>query len=335
MGNPTLIIAEAGVNHNGDLGLAKELVDVAAEAGADLVKFQTFNTRSLVTSSAAKAQYQLHYDESEQCQSSMLQTLELTAEMHKQLILHCEKRGIGFFSTAFDIQSLDYLAALDAERFKIPSGEITNLPYLRHASTFGKPIILSTGMATLGEIETAIDVLTRGGVKLDDITVLHCTTEYPAPMCDVNLLAMISIRDAFQVAVGYSDHTLGIEVPIAAVGLGATVIEKHLTLNRRLRGPDHTASLEPLEFASMVNAIRNIETALGDGIKRPVKSEIENKLVIRKSLVAGRFIKAGELFTADNLSVKRPGNGISPMLWDQIIGRVARRDFDEDELIEF
>lgn len=335
MSKRTLIIAEAGVNHNGDLNLAKQLVDAAADAGADLVKFQTFRTESLVTTSATKAQYQLRYDESERSQFSMLQKLELTAEMHEQLLSHCAKREIGFFSTAFDIQSLDFLFGVGADRFKIPSGEITNLPYLRHIATYGKPIILSTGMATLEEIEAALDILTRGSIGIDDITVLHCTTDYPAPMSDVNLLAMISIRDAFHVDVGYSDHTEGFEIPVAAVALGATTIEKHLTLDRQLSGPDHAASLEPSEFASMVKCIRNIELAMGDGRKRPAESEIKNKSVIRKSVVAAKFIKAGELFTPDNLSVKRPGNGISPMLWDQVIGRVASRDFLVDELIEF
>lgn len=335
MSKRTLIIAEAGVNHNGDLNLAKQLVDAAADAGADLVKFQTFSTQRLVTTSATKAQYQLRYDESERSQSSMLQKLELTTEMHEQLLSHCKKREIGFFSTAFDIQSLDFLFGLGADRFKIPSGEITNLPYLRHIATYGKPIILSTGMATLGEIEAALGILTRGSIRIDDITVLHCTTDYPAPMSDVNLLAMISIRDAFHVDVGYSDHTEGFEIPVAAVALGATTIEKHLTLDRQLSGPDHAASLEPSEFASMVKCIRNIELAMGDGRKRPAESEIKNQSVTRKSVVAAKFIKAGELFTPDNLSVKRPGNGISPMLWDHVIGRVASRDFLVDELIEF
>ena len=335
MSKRTLIIAEAGVNHNGDLNLAKQLVDAAADAGADLVKFQTFSTQRLVTTSATKAQYQLRYDESERSQFSMLQKLELTAEMHEQLLSHCKKREIGFFSTAFDIQSLDFLFGLGADRFKIPSGEITNLPYLRHIATYGKPIILSTGMATLGEIEAALGILTRGSINIGDITVLHCTTDYPASMSDVNLLAMISIRDAFHVNVGYSDHTVGFEIPVAAVALGATIIEKHLTLDRQLSGPDHAASLEPSEFASMVKYIRNIELAMGDGIKRPAESEVKNKPVIRKSLVAAKSIKAGDLFTPDNLSVKRPGNGISPMLWDRVIGRVAHRDFLIDELIEF
>jgi len=328
-----LIIAEAGVNHNGDLALAKQLVDAAVEAGADLVKFQTFNAERLATQAAPKADYQNRTTDQSESQFSMLRQLELTAEMHEALIAHCQNRKIGFLSTGFDIQSLDYLASLGLDCFKIPSGEITNLPYLRHVGAFGKSVILSTGMATLGEIEAALDVLENAGAPRSRITVLHCNTEYPAPMQDVNLRAMCSIRDAFGVEVGYSDHTPGIEVPIATVALGATVIEKHLTLDRNLPGPDHKASLEPDEFAAMVSAIRNIEQAMGDGIKRPSPSESKNKPIARKSLVATRAIRAGEIFTQDNVTAKRPGTGVSPMRWDEVIGRTALRDFLADELI--
>jgi N,N'-diacetyllegionaminate synthase len=328
-----LIIAEAGVNHNGDMVLAKRLIDAAADAGADLVKFQTFNAEQLATHAAPKAEYQTQTTDEAQSQFAMLRQLELSAEMHEILIAHCRSRNIGFFSTGFDIESLNYLATLGAERFKIPSGEITNLPYLRHVGAFCKPVILSTGMATLGEIEAALEVLVTGGTPRKQVTVLHCNTEYPTPMQDVNLRAMCSIRDAFGVAVGYSDHTQGIEVPIAAVALGATVIEKHLTLDRNLPGPDHKASLEPDEFTAMVRAIRNIEQAMGDGIKRPSPSEAKNKPIARKSLVATKPILTGEQFTPENVTAKRPGTGISPMRWDEVMGRVAARDFAVDELI--
>jgi len=332
--NPhTLIIAEAGVNHNGDIELAKRLIDVAADAGGDLVKFQTFSAERLATQSAPKADYQNQTTDQAESQFEMLKQFELSAKMHEVLIAYCQQRNIGFFSTGFDIQSLDYLASLGAERFKIPSGEISNLPYLRHVGGFGKPVILSTGMATLGEVEGALEVLEAAGTPRTQITVLHCNTEYPTPMQDVNLRAMCGIRDAFGVAVGYSDHTAGIEVPIAAVALGATVIEKHLTLDRNLPGPDHKASLEPDEFVAMVRAIRNIEQAMGDGIKRPSPSETKNKPIARKSLVAAIPIHAGEQFTAENVIAKRPGTGISPMRWDEVIGRAAARDFAVDELI--
>lgn len=329
----TLVIAEAGVNHNGDMELAKRLIDVAADAGADLVKFQTFSTERLSTRSAPKAEYQNHTTDQGKSQFAMLKQLELTREMHEVLIAHCQQRDIGFFSTGFDIPSLDYLASLGARRFKIPSGEITNLPYLRHVGGFGKPVILSTGMATLGEIEAALRALEEADTPRTRITVLHCNTEYPTPMVDVNLRAMCSIRDALGVAVGYSDHTSGFEVPIAAVALGATVIEKHLTLDRNLPGPDHKSSLEPDEFVAMVRAIRNIEQAIGNGIKSPSPSEIKNKSIARKSLIAATPIRAGEQFTPENVTTKRPGTGISPMRWDEVIGRVAVRDFAADEMI--
>lgn len=329
-----LIIAEAGVNHNGALDLAKQLIDAAAAAGADLVKFQTFSAERLATQSAPKAEYQTRTTGKAQSQFEMLKQLELTPSMHEALVAHCQTKNIGFFSTGFDIQSNDYLASLGAQCFKIPSGEITNLPYLRYLGGFGKPVILSTGMATLGEIEAALEVLEAAGAQRANITVLHCNTEYPTPMQDVNLRAMLAIRQAFGVEIGYSDHTLGIEVPIAAVALGASVIEKHLTLDRNLPGPDHKASVEPDEFAAMVRAIRNIELAMGDGIKRPSPSEAKNKSIARKSLVAAKLIRAGERFTAENLAVKRPGTGISPMRWSEVLGRVAGRDFVMDELIE-
>ena len=330
----TLIIAEAGVNHNGDVELAKQLIDAAAHGGADLVKFQTFDAEQLATQTAPKAEYQQRTTGESQSQFAMLHQLELDSEAHEALIAHCSSRNIGFFSTGFDIESLNYLVSLGAERFKIPSGEITNLPYLRCVGGFGKPVILSTGMASLGEIEAALQVLEIAGTPRTQVTVLHCNTEYPTPMSDVNLRAMCSIREAFGVAVGYSDHTLGIEVPVAAVALGAAVIEKHLTLDRNLSGPDHKSSLEPEEFAAMVCAIRNIEQAMGDGIKRPSLTESKNKSIARKSLVAAKPIFAGEQFTDENVTAKRPGTGISPMSWDEVIGRIAIRDFVVDEAIE-
>lgn len=334
MTHHTLIIAEAGVNHNGDLKLARQLIDAAAEAGADLVKFQTFSADRLVTRTASKADYQTRTTDGGETQHAMLRRLELSREMHEELIAHCAGRRIGFFSTGFDIESIDLLVSLGLDRFKIPSGEITNLPYLRHIGRLGKSVILSTGMATMGDIEAAIEVLEAAGTPRSLITVLHCTTEYPTPMAEVNLRAMQSIHTAFGVRVGYSDHTQGIGVAIAAVAMGATVIEKHFTLDRGLPGPDHQASLEPEELKAMISAIRNIEVALGDGIKRLTPGEARNKPIARKSLVASRAIKAGEVFTAENLTAKRPGTGISPMRWDEILGRKATRNFDPDELIE-
>ena len=334
MTNRTLIIAEAGVNHNGDPELAKKLIDAAAAADADLVKFQTFNADRQVTRAAQKATYQTQTTASNESQHEMLRRLELTTEMHKELIAHCAVRDIGFFSTGFDIECVDLLVSLGQNHFKIPSGEITNLPYLRHIGQLGKSVILSTGMATMGEIEAAIDALEQAGTPRTNITVLHCTTEYPTPMAEVNLRAMQSIHAAFGVAVGYSDHTSGIEVAIATVALGASVIEKHFTLDRNLPGPDHKASLEPGELRAMVSAIRNVEIALGDGIKRTSASEGKNKPIARKSLVATQAIKAGEVFSAENITAKRPGTGISPMRWDEVLGRKAPRDFAADELIE-
>jgi N,N'-diacetyllegionaminate synthase len=334
MKKPILIIAEAGVNHNGDLVLAKQLIDVAADAGADLVKFQTFSADRLATREAKKADYQSVTTGSAETQHQMLSRLELSANMHHELIAYCAKRNIGFFSTGFDIESVDFLISLGINHFKIPSGEITNLPYLRHIGQFSKPVIISTGMATMGDIEAAIDVLVQAGTTLSLITVLHCTTEYPTPMSEVNLHAMQSMQVACGVAVGYSDHTAGIEVAIAAVALGATVIEKHFTLDKNLPGPDHKASLEPDELKAMVSAIRNIEIALGDGIKRLTPSEVRNKPVARKSLVASKAIKAGEVLSVENITTKRPGTGISPMNWDAVIGRKSVRDFAAGELIE-
>jgi len=330
----TLIIAEAGVNHNGDMHLAKQLIEAAAEAGADVVKFQTFKADKLATTKAGKASYQQQTTDNAENQQQMLQRLELASDQHQQLISSCDNSGIEFLSTAFDDPSIDLLNSLNLKRLKIPSGEITNLPYLRRIGELGKPLILSTGMANLGEIEAAISVLETAGTNRAQITVLHCTTEYPAPMAEVNLRAMQTIGQAFGVAVGYSDHTAGIEVPIAAVALGATVIEKHITLDQNLPGPDHKASLEPKEFAAMVRAIRNIEQALGNGIKRATASEAANLPIVRKSLVASRAISIGELFSVANITAKRPGTGISPMRWDELIGHPSPCDFAPDELIE-
>ena len=330
----TLIIAEAGVNHNGDLSLARQLIEIAAESGADLVKFQTFSANSLVTSAAKKAEYQLKNAETDESQYAMLRRLELTYSMHEELITYCKECNIGFFSTGFDIASIDLLMSLGLDRVKIPSGEITNLPYLRHIGAYKKSVILSTGMSTIDDIKAALNVLMIAGTERNQITVLHCNTEYPTPMIDVNLRAMLTLRDTFGVAVGYSDHTLGIEVPIAAVALGATVIEKHFTLSRSLVGPDHKASLEPQELKAMVQSIRNIEKALGDGFKRPSASEMKNQSICRKSLVAARHINVGDTFSEENIAVKRPGTGLSPMRLDEIIGCKASRAFKFDELIE-
>lgn len=334
MKNRTLIIAEAGVNHNGDLALAKQLIERAAEAGADLVKFQTFKADRQVTRTAEKAVYQTQTTSAEESQHEMLRRLELNAEMHNELIAHCAEHNIGFFSTGFDIESVDLLVGLGQDVFKIPSGELTNLPYLRHIGSLGKTVILSTGMATLGEVESTIEALEQAGTPRANISVLHCTTEYPTPMDEVNLRAMQSMQTAFGVKVGYSDHTPGIEVSVAAVAMGACVIEKHFTLDRTLPGPDHLASLEPEELTALVSAIRNIELALGDGIKGLTPSEARNAPVMRKSLLASEAIRAGDAFSAHNMTAKRPGTGISPMRWDDVVGRTASRDFAEDELIE-
>ncbi len=325
------IIAEAGVNHNGDYETALKLVDKAIECGVDCIKFQTFKAHNLVSASAPKAEYQKRTTDADESQYEMIKKLELSYVQFKALKAYCEEKGVMFLSTAFDLESISFLDALDILILKIPSGEITNLPYLIAVAKTGRDVILSTGMADISEIGAAISVLKKNGCG--EITVLHCTTEYPTPFCDVNLKAMQTIRDTFSVKIGYSDHTKGIEVPIAAVAMGATVIEKHFTLDRNMLGPDHKASLEPDELKAMVDAIRNIEVALGDGVKQPAASEIKNMAVARKSIVARKIIKAGQVFTEDNLAVKRPGNGITPMKWFDVIGQVAKRDFEEDELI--
>ena len=333
MTQKTLIIAEAGVNHNGDLELARRLIDVAADAGADLVKFQTFRAESLATRTADRAAYQALNTGLEETQYEMLKRLELSPGAHLELVKHCAMRQIGFFSTAFDLDSLDFLVSLGQKLFKVPSGEITNYPYLRRVGRLRGSVILSTGMATLSEIEAAIDVLEHEGTSRSDITVLHCTTSYPTLMADVNLRAMQSIKCAFGVQVGYSDHTVGVEVAVVAVALGATIIEKHFTLDRSLPGPDHKASLEPAELELLVRSIRNIEQALGDGLKRPTGGEMANRLVARQVIVASRAIAPGEMFTENNLTTKRAGNGISPMRWNEVVGRTAVRPFSVDELI--
>lgn len=329
-----IIIAEAGVNHNGDIEMAKRLVDAAAVAGADFVKFQTFSAERLVTREAAKADYQKRNDGESDSQFEMLKRLELSEDMHHELLAYCKEKGIAFLSTGFDIDSVDFLDTIGIPMFKIPSGEITSLPYLRHIGALGKPVIMSTGMATMDEIGAALEVLETAGTPRDRVTVLHCTTDYPAKMLDVNLRAMRAIGDAFGVAVGYSDHTQGIEISLAATALGAALVEKHFTLDRTLPGPDHKASLQPDELAAMVTAIRNIEIALGDGIKRPTRNEMKNRAIARKSLVAAKPIRKGERFTLDNLDIKRPGTGLSPMQMDQILGQCARRDYQVDEVIQ-
>ncbi|WP_109098915.1 N-acetylneuraminate synthase [Aquimarina sp. AU58] len=329
-----VIIAEAGVNHNGDIKLAKKLIDAAAAAGVDYVKFQTFNSKKLVSKNAQKATYQKeNTGNASESQLAMLQKLELSKDMHLELIQYCNSKNIKFLSTGFDLESIDFLNELNIDLFKVPSGEITNLPYLRKIGSLGKPIIISTGMADLKEIEEAVHVVVEAGASMSSITILHCNTEYPTPMHDVNLRAMNTIKETFNVPIGYSDHTLGIEIPIAAVALGATVIEKHFTLDKTMEGPDHKASLEPEELKAMVTAIRNIENALGHGRKEPSNSEKKNKEIARKSIVAKKSIQLGDIFTDDNITVKRPGSGISPMKWDSVIGTKALRDYQEDDLI--
>lgn len=327
------IIAEVGVNHNGSLEIAKKLIDVASFAGADAVKFQTFKADKLVSKKAQKASYQKKTTDASESQYEMIKKLELDEAAHYELLAYCALKNILFLSTPFDHSSINLLNQLEINIFKIPSGELTNLPYLRHIGSLGKEVILSTGMANLDEIKDALNVLVNAGTPKKCITVLHATTEYPCPIEDVNLRAMQTIADAFSVRVGYSDHTKGIEVPIAAVALGAVVIEKHFTLDRSMDGPDHKASLEPDELIAMVKAIRNIEQALGDGIKQPSKSEAKNMPIARKSIVASTKIQVGEVLSSDNIAVKRPGNGISPMQWDEVIGTIASKNYDEDELI--
>jgi len=328
-----MIIAEAGVNHNGSIELAEKLIDVAAEAGANFVKFQTFKAETLVTQTADKAEYQKEISDTDESQFEMIKKLELDRAAHEELIGYCSQKNIQFLSTAFDHNSIDLLDEFNIPLFKIPSGEITNLPYLRHIGKMGKPIIMSTGMSTLDEVRDALNILIESGTEKEQITILHCNTEYPTPMKDVNLKAMLTIKDELGVNIGYSDHTLGIEVPIAAVAMGATIIEKHFTLDRNMAGPDHAASLEPGELRAMVVAIRNIEKAMGDGIKKLSSSETKNISVARKSIMAKMSIKKGELFTEENLTVKRPGTGISPMEWDTVIGKAASSDYEMDDFI--
>jgi N,N'-diacetyllegionaminate synthase len=334
MNNKTIVIAEAGVNHNGDMTLAKRLIEAAKFAGADIVKFQTFKAKNLVTQYAKKADYQITNPKDSETQYSMLNKLELTDEMHRELILYCKSLNIEFLSTAFDVDGIKFLKNLGQERFKISSGDITNLPLLRYIGSLGKEVILSTGMSTMNEVQTAIELLQQSGVDRRLLTVLHCTSEYPTPMANVNLLAMKSIQEANNVSIGYSDHTEGIEVAIAAASLGAQVIEKHFTLDRSLPGPDHMSSIEPSDLRRMVSAIKNINIALGNGIKTPTALEMKNKEVVRKSIVAKKNIKLGEVFSDENLAIKRPGTGICPMKWDDVIGKSAKRHFFKDELIE-
>lgn len=326
------IIAEAGVNHNGNLETARKLIDAAAAAGADAVKFQTFKTENLVCRNAGKAAYQMETTDEEESQFDMLKKLELTPDMHRELISYCREKNIMFLSTPFDLDSLHYLVECGLGIIKIPSGEITNYPLLKEAAKSGRRIILSSGMSTLDEVREAVAVLRENGGA--DITVLHCNTEYPTPFSDVNLRAMQTIKEGIGISVGYSDHTPGIEAAVAAAALGAEVIEKHFTLDRNMAGPDHKASLEPDELAEMVRAVRHIEQALGSGKKEPSASEKKNMSVARKSIVAKCGIKAGDIFTEENLTAKRPGTGLSPMLWDQVIGQKAKRDFAADEMIE-
>ena len=330
----TLIIAEAGVNHNSDISQAKKLITIAKECGADLVKFQLFDSNNLVTKDAVKADYQVLVTDSSESQREMLSKLELTGDMMQELILYAKSKGIAIFATGFDIKSVNTLIMLGQEIFKIPSGEITNLPLLRHVGRLNKQIILSTGMSELYEVAYAIETLISSGTPKEKITVLHCTSAYPTPMIDVNLNVMQAMQKMFDISIGYSDHSLGIEVAIAAVALGASVIEKHFTIDRDLPGPDHKASLEPSELKSMITSIRNIELAMGNGIKRVMPSEISNRAATRKSIVTKVSIKKGELFTFENLTTKRPGTGVSPIKIDEIIGTKSIRDYAADQLIE-
>jgi len=328
------VIAEAGVNHNGDPDMARRLIDSAAAIGCDAVKFQTFRADALAARSAKMAEYQKANTGAEESQYQMLKRLELSYDVQKGLLDHAKRQGIQFFSTAFDFESVDFLRRLDIPLWKIPSGEITNYPYLAEIAAIGKPILLSTGMATIAEIDAAMRVLTQHGADRGRVCILHCNTEYPTPWQDVNLRAMANLGHAFGTAFGYSDHTQGIEIPIAATALGASVLEKHFTLDRSLPGPDHAASLEPNELKAMAGAIRNVERAMGDGVKRPSASEEKNRPIARKSLVAARPIRAGEVFSQENVTVKRPGTGLSPMRWNEVMGRRALRDFAFEELIE-
>lgn len=326
-------IAEAGVNHNGSFELAKKLIDIAAQAGADAVKFQTFKAKNLAIKNSKKTKYQKKTTNPNESQFKMLEKLELDLDKHKKLISYCRKKKILFLSSPFDVDSIDLLNQLGLQVFKIPSGEIINLPYLRHLGKLNKKVILSTGMADINEIKDALDILIKAGTKKNNITVLHANTEYPTPMKDVNLRAMITIGNAFDVKYGYSDHTEGIEIGIAAVALGANCIEKHFTLDRNLDGPDHKASLEPDQLKEMIQSIRNIEISLGDGVKKPSSSEKKNIKIVRKSIFAKKNIKKGEVLSEDNIAIKRPSGGLSPMMWDDILGQIATKDYKEDEFI--
>ncbi len=328
------IIAEAGANHNGRIEIAKELINVAKMAGADAVKFQTGKAENIISKFALKAEYQKDTTGETESQLEMCKKLDLSYEAHIELINECQEKKILFLSSPFDLESIDLLNDLGLKMFKIPSGEITNLPYLRKIGGLKKEIIMSTGMANLEEIKDALDILTSSGTRKENITLLHCNTEYPTPMEDVNLKAMLTMLDELGMKVGYSDHTLGIEIPVAAVAMGASVVEKHFTLDRTMYGPDHRASLEPDELKAMVIAIRNIEIAMGDGVKKPSPSESKNIPITRKSIVAVKVIKIGEVFTENNVTTKRPGTGISPMRWDEVIGSIASKDYKSDELIE-
>jgi N,N'-diacetyllegionaminate synthase len=330
-----IIIAEAGVNHNGDIVKAIKLIDAAVNAGVDYVKFQTFKTELAISKNAQKAEYQIeNTGDKLETQFEMVKKLELSHSQHEELIAYCKLKNIAFFSTAFDLQSLEYLAKIGLSMVKIPSGELTNLPYLKKAASLFEEVIISTGMAMMFEIKDALEVFLKAGIVKERITILHCNTEYPTPMKDVNIKAMLSIEKEFDVKIGYSDHTLGIEVPIAAVALGATVIEKHFTLDRNLPGPDHAASLEPNELIAMCQAIRNIELTLsGNGIKEPSESEIKNITIARKSIVAKKYIEKDSIFTEENITTKRPGHGISAMHWDVVLGKKAIKNFNEDDLI--
>lgn len=327
------IIAEAGVNHNGDIDIAKRLIDVATKAGADAVKFQTFRAENLVSKDAQKAHYQKEMTNAEESQYEMLKRLELDVNTHRELMAYCDEKNIMFLSSPFDHDSIGLLDSLGLRIFKIPSGEITNLPYLRYIGRLNKEIILSTGMADMDEIEDALNVLVEAGTARHRITVLHANTMYPTPMEDVNLKAMVTIADTFDVAIGYSDHTVGIEVDIAAVAMGASVIEKHFTLDKEMEGPDHKASLEPEELKTMVQSIRNIELALGSGVKKPSPSEYPNICIARKSIVAAVPLKKGMVLGENNLAAKRPGSGMSAMRWDEIVGTIAGKDYEKDEQI--
>ena len=333
MNKKVYIIAEAGVNHNGDIELAKKMIEIAANSGVDSIKFQSFKTENLVTSNALKADYQKANTNVAESQFEMLRKLELSFDDHIILIEHCKKHNIEFLSSPFDLDSIDLLVSLGLKLFKVPSGEITNIPFLRKIAKLNLNIILSTGMSNLAEIENALNLLVLNGTKKENIIVLHCNTEYPTPFEDVNLNAMLTLQNAFKVEIGYSDHTRGIEIPIAAVALGAKVIEKHFTLDKQMEGPDHKASLDPFELKALVMSIRNVEQAMGSGIKEPSKSELKNKNIARKSIVAACTIKKGEILTTDNLAVKRPGSGLSPLLWDEVIGKVANSDYTKDSLI--